>query len=253
VRAKRKIGTDVFAFDRRLRFISCFMRRLNLLLSLTIVLTACGRPTARVVSITPQIPATFVFPPTWTPTPIGVTPGPSIVPTISITRTIAPPATPAASIVYSTTDRLITLNAPSNWTTQAGHRQLLATTTQKFDYLQITAPGTPPQPAIIIFYNWPAMEAIDNTTAWQQAYALASLAIKSCAMILTDEVGKPIALAGEDAQVLGYQDECGEQGELIGLVHHTVNVGILIEAPQPIWLTWQPILRNIIGSMMIGK
>jgi hypothetical protein len=228
------------------------MRRLNLLLLLTVVLTACARPNVP-VSITPQIPATFVLPPAWTPTPSEPTPKPIVLPTILITRTIAPPATPAASIVYSTTDRLIALKVPANWTTQSGHRQLLATTTQQMDYLLISAPGTPPQPAIIIFYNWPAVEAIDNSTAWQQAYALASLAIKSCAMLLAAEVGQPIALAGEDAQVVAYQDECGEQGELIGLVHDTLNVGILIEAPQPIWTKWQPVLRNIIGSLVINK
>jgi hypothetical protein len=204
------------------------------------------------VLITPQIPATFVLPPTWTPTPIGPTAKPIVLPTISITRTIVPPATPAASIVFSTTDRLIVLKVPANWTTQSGHRQLLATTTQSMDYLLINAPGNPPQPAIIIFYKWPAVEAIDNTNAWQQAYALASLAIKSCAMTLATEVGQPIALAGEDAQVVAYQDECGQQGELIGLVHDNLNVGILIEAPQSIWTTWQPILRSIIGSLTIG-
>lgn len=228
------------------------MRRLNLLLTLAVILTACGRPNVP-VSITPKIPATFVLPPTWTPTPITPTPKPFLVPTILITRTIVPPATPAASIVYSTTDRLITLKVPANWTTQSGHRQLLATTTQSMDYLLISAPGTPPQPAIIIFYNWPAVEAIDNSTAWQQAYALASLAIKSCSMALATEISTPLALAGEDAQYVAYQDECGAQGELIGLVHNTLNVGILIEAPQSIWTKWQPILRSIIGSLVIDK
>lgn len=227
------------------------MRRLNLLLSLLVVLTACGRP--QPPSATTPVPLpTIVLPPTWTPTPIEPTPQPSIVPTALITRTLTPPATPAASIIYSSTDGLMALKVPGNWTAQGGHRQLLATTTKQLDYVLLSAPGTSPQPAIIIFYNWPAVEAIDNTNAWQQAYALASLAIKNCSMLLAGEaVGEPVSIAGENAKFVPYTDTCGEQGELIGLVHNNLNIGILIETPQSVWTTWQPILHGIIGSITI--
>ncbi len=228
------------------------MQRLNLVLILAVVLTACGRPSAS-VAVTPIDLPTLVLRPTWTPTPTEPTIIPSIAPTLFITRTIVPPATPSATSAYTSTDGIITLKIPSNWIKQGGHRKLLATTSQQLDYLQLGAPGTPPQPAMIIFYNWPAVEVISNDMAWQQAFALASLAIKDCAMNLAGTASTPIDIAGEHAQFIGYTDACGEQGELIGLVHHSLNVGILIEAPQPLWKVWQPILRGIIGSLTINN
>jgi len=215
------------------------------------------------VVVTPIDLPTLVSPPMWTPTPtlavkhavrtVGPTAVPSIAPTPLMTHTIVPPATPSAASVYTSTDGIIMLKIPSNWIKQSGHRQLLATTSQQLDYLQLSAPGAPPQPAMIIFYNWPAVDVISNDTAWQQAFALASLAIKDCAMNLGSNTGALIDIAGEHAQFIGYTDACGEQGELIGLVHHSLNVGILIEAPQSLWTEWQPILRSIIESLVIDK
>jgi hypothetical protein len=227
------------------------MRRLNFLLILVVVLTACNQSSAPVITSPIDLP-TLVSPPTWTPTPIGSTIIPAIAPTRLITRTIVPPATPAASIVYTSTDAIFTLQIPVNWAKQSGQRQLLTSQSQQMAYVWFSAPGTLPQPAMIIFYNWPAVDVISNDTAWQQAFALASLAIKDCAMNLGSNPSAPIDIAGEHAQFIGYTDSCGKQGELIGLVHHSINVGILIETPQPLWKVWQPILRGIIGSLTIN-
>ncbi|HZY44177.1 MAG TPA: hypothetical protein VFF70_05430 [Anaerolineae bacterium] len=236
---------------------------MNLLVMLAVVLTACGQPSAPVVMTPIELP-TVVLPPTRTPTPtlavehavrtVEPTAVPSIAATAALTiaRTIVPPATPAASIVYTSTDAIFTLQFPANWAKQSGERQLLTSQLQHMAYVWFSAPGTPPQPAMIIFYNWPAVDVISNDTAWQQAFALASLAIKNCAMNLGSNTSAPIDIAGEHAQFIGYTDACGEQGELIGLVHHGLNAGILIEAPQSLWREWRPILRGIIGSLTLN-
>jgi len=164
------------------------------------------------------------------------------------TRTIGPAATPAASQTFTTTDGIFTLEIPSNWTTQTGQRQMLGTRDQsQLNYAAFSAPGTAPQPAIFTFYKWPNSGPISNENAWEQAYAVAALAVKVCPMTLT--TGGAINVGGEDGKYIGYQDGCGVQGELIAFVHDGMNFGILIEAPQSLWEEWRPILRDIIGTL----
>jgi hypothetical protein len=219
--------------------------RLNLWLLAAILLAACGGPAATRAVQPPTVTALFAqFPPTWTPTPPRGTRGPS--PTPAPTRTPAPIATPAAAGAYTSTDEVFTLEAPSNWSTQSGVRQMLGQQTQQMKYVAFGSPGAAPQPAIIIFYGWPAV-SINNDNAWESAYAVASLAIKVCPMTLT--VGGPITIGGEPGKYIGYQDSCGVQGELIGFVHNRVNYGVLIEAPQGAWEVWRAPLRGMIGTL----
>ena len=173
------------------------------------------------------------------------TPGSSITP--RPTRTIGPAATPAASIVYTTTDSIFTLKVPANWIVRSGKQQLVSNRSQQMDYVAVSAPGTAPQPAILIYYHWPAAGSITNDDAWQQAYALAALTIKVCPVTLT--TGNSITIGGETGKYIGYIDSCQVQGELIGLVHHNVNFGMLLEAPESLWPTWRPILRDIMASL----
>ena len=88
----------------------------------SVMLSACAAPAPRVLPTATQRAA--VFPPTWTLTPgRPVTPTPTLTP--RPTRTIGPAATPAASTIFTTTDGIFTLEIPSNFTTQAGQRQLV--------------------------------------------------------------------------------------------------------------------------------
>jgi hypothetical protein len=221
------------------------MRRLTIILVL-LALSACAAPAPRAVPTVTRRAAVF-FPPTWTMTPgraVTITPTSTPRPT----RTIGPAATPAASQVFTTTDAIFTLEIPSNWTTQSGQRQLLGSRDQSLlNYVTFNAPGTAPQPAIFAFYKWPNSGPISNENAWEQAYAVASLAVKVCPMTLT--VGGSINVGGEDGKYIGYQDGCGVQGELIAFVHDGMNFGVLIEAPQPLWEEWRPLLRDIIGTL----
>ena len=118
---------------------------------------------------------------------------------------------------------------------------------RQMNYAAFSAPGTAPQPAILVFYKWPNAGPISNDNAWEQAYAVASLAVKVCPVTLT--TGGPITIGGENGKYIGYEDGCGVQGELIGFVHNGMNFGILIEAPQPLWEEWRPILRDIVGTL----
>jgi hypothetical protein len=232
------------------------MSRLNLWFLAAILLAACGGPTTN--SVKPLTPTSIVnrLPPTWTPlprTPRSQTPRSGTqtpTPTRGPTRTPAPIVTPAASRVYTATDGAFTLELPSNWSTQSGQRQMIGRQAQQMQYVAVGSPGTAPQPAVIIFYGWPASSPITSDTAWESAYAIASLAIKVCPVTLT--VGGSIALDGEPGKYIGYQDSCGVQGELIGLVHGDVNYGVLIEAPQAAWAEWRMPLRDLIGTLKFG-
>lgn len=225
------------------------MKHLSLLLLTCLLLSAC-------VSAAPSPQPTFAtlpavrFPPTWTPTPGGKTTSSSPLASITPrpTRALSPVATPAASTVYTATDGLFTIELPANWSTQTGERQLVsAENVRQMSYIASGAPGTAPQPAILLFYKWPNSGPISNDNAWEQAFAVASLAAKVCPMTLT--TGGPIDVGGETGNYFGYEDGCGVQGELVGFVHERVNYGILIEAPQPLWKEWQPILRDIVGTL----
>jgi hypothetical protein len=221
------------------------MRRLNLLLLCAVFLAACSQPAA---SPPPTATAAPIVtpPPTWTPTPFV-----SSIATPAPTRALSPVATPAASMVYTTTDQLFTLKVPSNWKISSGQQQAVGSQTQAMNYIAIGAPGKAPQPAILIFYGWPAAGAIDNDNAWEQAFALASLTIKVCPMQLT--TGDAINIGGESGKFIGYKDSCQVQGELIGFVHQSVNFGVLLEAPEQIWPDWRSTLRSIIGSLQFEQ
>ena len=209
------------------------------------LLSACTGPASRV----PPTPTTrpVVYPPTWTLTSgEPVTPTPSLTP--RPTRTVGPAATPAAATIFTATDEIFTLRVPANFTTQTGQKQVVGVSAERrMNYAAFGAPGTAPQPAILVFYKWPNAGPISNENAWEQAYAVASLAVKVCPVTLT--TGGPIEIGGENGKYIGYEDGCGVQGELIGLVHNGMNFGILIEAPQPLWEEWRPILRDIVGTL----
>ncbi len=218
---------------------------LSSLFLVIVVLSACAAPAPRAQPTSTQRAA--VYPPTWTLTPgHPVTPTPTTTP--RPTRTVGPAATPAASTVFTPTDGIFTVEIPSNFTRQAGQRQLMGTGAEgQMSIAAFSAPGTAPQPAILVFYKWPNAGPITNDNAWEQAYAVASLAVKVCPVTLT--TGGPITIGGENGKYIGYEDGCGVQGELIGFVHNGMNFGILIEAPKPLWAEWQPILREIVGTM----
>lgn len=226
------------------------IRRLNLLLLIGVILTACSQPRP-----TPQPTATsrptLIPLPTLIPTlTMPPSPGrPSITP--KPTRTIGPVATPAASIVFTSTDSLFTLKVPSNWVTSNGKSQMSNNQSQQMNYVVLSAPGTAPQPAILIYYNWPAVSTLTSDDVWERAYALASATFKVCPMTLM--TGGSITLGGEPGKYIGYLDSCGVQGELIGFIHNTVNFGLLIEAPNSLWDKWRPILRDISGSLVFTK
>jgi hypothetical protein len=221
------------------------IRWLSGLLIVGVLLSACAAPAPRVLPTATK--RAVVYPPTWTLTPgAPVTPTPSVTP--RPTSMVGPAATPSASTIFTATDGIFTLKIPGNFTTQTGQRQVIGVTTERqMNYAAFSAPGTAPQPAILVFYKWPNGGPISNENAWEQAYAIASLAVKVCPVTLT--TGGPIELGGENGQYIGYEDGCGVQGELIGFVHNGMNFGALIEAPKPLWEEWRPILRDIIGTM----
>ena len=214
-------------------------------LFIAVALSACAAPTPRVPPT--ATPRAAVFPPTWTLTPGSrVTPTPTGTP--RPTRTVGPAATPSSSTVFPSTDGLFTVKIPSNFTSQSGQRQLVgAGAERQMKFATFSAPGTAPQPAIFVFYKWPNAGPISNDNAWEQAYAVASLAVKVCPVTLT--TGGPIAIGGESGKYIGYEDGCGVQGELIGFVHNGMNFGVLIEAPQSLWKEWRPILRDIVDAL----
>ena len=221
------------------------MSRLNLWLLAAIILAACSGPATKPVRPPTATAIVDRFPPTWTPLPLRGTPSPT--PTRGPTRTPAPIVTPAASQVYTATDGTFTLELPANWSTQSGQRQIIGRQAQQMHYVAAGSPGTAPQPAVIIFYGWPAAGPITSDNAWESAYAIASLAIKVCPVTLT--VGGSMVVGGEPGKYIGYQDSCGVQGELIGAVHGGVNYGVLIEAPQAAWAEWRAPLRDLIGTL----
>ena len=220
------------------------MRRLNLWLVIAVLLAACGQPTP---IRTPTKRPPLVLPPTWT---IAVTGRPTAGPTNTPapTHTIGPIATPATT-AFTTTDGYFALQIPSNWITRTGQLQMASTQQYQMDYASFNAPGAAPQPTLFVLYRWPNMGEISNENAWEQAYAVMSLAVKVCPMTLT--TGGSIVVSGEAGQYIGYEDSCGVQGELVGFVHNGVNYGILLEAPQSVWEEWQPRLRDMLNTLRI--
>lgn len=221
------------------------IKRLSGLFIAIVVLSACAAPALRASPTATQRAA--IFPPTWTLTPgRSVTPTPTRTP--RPTHTISPATTPAATTIFATTDGIFTLKVPSNFTSQVGQRQLIGTGAERqMNYAAFSSPGTAPQPAIFVFYRWSNAGPISNDNAWEQAYAVASLAVKVCPVTLT--TGGSIEIGGETGKYIGYEDGCGVQGELIGFVHKGMNFGVLIEAPKPLWEEWRPILRGVIATL----
>jgi len=170
---------------------------------------------------------------TWTPRP---------------THTVGTGRHPAASAIFTTTDGVFTLKVPANFTSQAGQRQLVgAGAERQMSYAAFSAPGTAPQPAIFVFYKWPNSGPISNDNAWEQAYAVASLAVKVCPVTLT--TGGSIDIGGENGKYIGYEDGCGVAGRVNRFCAPGHELRLLIEAPKQLWKEWRPILRDIIGTL----
>jgi hypothetical protein len=151
--------------------------------------------------------------------------------------------------IFTTTDAYLSLQIPSNWITRTGQLQMVSNQQYLMDYASFSAPGLAPQPTLFVLYHWPNMGPITNENAWQQAYAVMSLTAKVCPMTLT--TGGPLVVSGEPGQYIGYEDGCGVQGELIGLVHNGVNYGILLEAPKSVWDTWRFYLHDMLSTLKL--
>jgi len=122
-------------------------------------------------------------------------------------------ATPAASDRFHLDRFAFTLKLPSNWVTSRGKVANEQTTHPANELRGTERPALRPQPAVLIYYNWPAAGEISSDDAWQQAYALASATFKVLPMTLT--TGGAITLGGESGQYIGYWTAAG-QGELVG-------------------------------------
>ncbi|HLF26902.1 MAG TPA: hypothetical protein VJG32_11240 [Anaerolineae bacterium] len=197
---------------------------------------------------TPNPPPTR--PPTWTPAPGS---GPTQPATSSIpTRTLTPPVTPAALEVVVAEDNAFSLQIPSNWTITQGTRQVEGSSTYEVKYFAAVGPGDPPQPGVIIFYDWPSSLEVTNDNAWESAYALTALVIKSCGTQLGQEK-LPVDFGSELAFGVEYVDSCGAAGLVTGAVHNGVNYGALFEAPASYFGDWFPMLRDILLSITFGQ
>ncbi len=234
------------------RFTTPFTRP-RLLSLITLIITACS-PAPQPVFPTQTItqtptPHSLIRPATWTPTPGGSTAAP-VTPIPS--RTLTPPATPAEFKVVVARNNAFSIQIPSNWTVVESVRRVEGSSTYEVQYFAAVGPGDPPQPGIIIFYDWPSSLAVTNDNAWEFAYALTALVIKSCASELGQEK-LPVDFGGEPAFGVEYVDSCGAAGLVAGAVHHDVNYGALFEAPAPYFGEWFPTLREILLSITFGR
>jgi len=208
---------------------------------------ACAPPPAL-----PQPTATAnpTRPPMWTPTPDeSYTGTPTATP--HPTRTLTLPVTPAAYKVVVARDNAFSIQVPSNWEVTEGVRRVEGRASYEVQYFAAVGPGAPPQPGVIIYYRWPSSLEVTNDNAWESAYALTALVIKSCAMQLGQEK-LPVDFGGEPAYGAEYVDSCGAAGLLAGAVHNGVNYGALFEAPAPHFGEWFDTLREILLSITFG-
>jgi len=144
------------------------------------------------------------------------------------------------------------IQIPSNWEVTQATRRVEGRTDYEVKYFAAVGPGDAPQPGVIIFYEWPSSLEVTNDNAWESAFALTALVIKTCAIQLSQEK-LPIDFGGEPAFGVEYVDACGAAGLVTGAVHNNVNYGALFEAPSPYFGEWFPTLREMLLSLTFGR
>jgi len=222
------------------------------LIALIVLITAACSPAPPRVDTDQTLTQTSVSParpPAWTPTPDNAATAPI---TRSPTRTLQPPATPAEFKVVVAQNNAFSIQIPSNWQVTESTRRVEGRSTYEVKYFAAVGPGDPPQPGVIIFYEWPSSLEVTNDNAWESAYALTALVIKSCATQLEQEKVL-VDFGGEPAFGVEYVDSCGAAGLVTGAVHRDVNYGALFEAPAPYFGDWFPTLREILLSITFGR
>jgi len=220
-------------------------KRLLALAILTVA--ACSPAGLKTSPISSSVPPAPTRPPTWTPES-----SPNSVPaTAHPSRTLTPPVTPGPLSVVVAQNNAFSIQIPSNWIVTEGARQVTGRSTYTVKYFSAVGPGDSPQPGVIIFYEWPATD-VTNDNAWESAFALTALVIKSCATKLGPEK-LPVDFGGEPAFGVEYADSCGAAGLLTGAVHNRVNYGALFEAPAPYYADWFETLREILLSLSFGR
>jgi len=227
-------------------------RRFVLAGILAVVLAACAQGTERVVPtklVQTTIPPIGSRPPTWTPAAVAT---PHDAGTLIPTRTLTPPATAAPMQVVVARGNAFSIQIPSNWKVTESTRRVEGRAVYEVKYFSAVGPGDPPQPGVIIFYEWPSSVAVTNDNVWESAFALTALVIKSCAMQLGQEK-LPVEFGGEASYGVEYIDSCGAAGLVTGAVYHDVNYGALFEAPAPYFGEWFPVLREILLSVSFGR
>ena len=222
------------------------------LIALVVLITAACSPAPPRVDTDQTLTQTSVSParpPAWTPTSDNAATAPI---TRSPTRTLQPPATPAEFKVVVAENNAFSIQIPSNWQVTESTRRVEGRSTYEVKYFAAVGPGDPPQPGVIIFYEWPSSLEVTNDNAWESAYALTALVIKSCATQLEQEKVL-VDFGGEPAFGVEYVDSCGAAGLVTGAVHRDVNYGALFEAPAPYFGDWFPTLREILLSITFGR
>ena len=215
------------------------------------LLVACAPPAPQGVSSTGtiQVRPSLTRPPTWTPA-VAVVVGAERTPIP--TRTLTPPVTPGDYQVVVAQNNAFSIEVPSNWEIAEGTLQVNSGSTYEMKYFSAISPGPEPQPAVIIFYEWPSSIAVTNDNAWESAYALTALAIKSCGAQLQPEL-LPVDFGSEPAFGREYVDGCGAFGLVSGAVHNNVNYGALFEAPVLYYTDWREVLHHMLISLTFGR
>src|SRR3990172_704328 len=233
--------------------VECRMQNMKLAIqiciaALILLSTACSPTLTPTLTLTPLSPT---LPPTWTPMPDESHTGtPTATP--RPTRTLTPPVTPAEHKVVVAQDNAFSIQIPSNWEVTEGTRRVEGYANYEVKYFAAVGPGDAPQPGVIIFYDWPSSLGVTNDNAWESAYALTALVIKSCATRLGQEK-LPVDFGGEPAFGAEYVDACGAAGLVAGAVHNGVNYGALFEAPAPYFGEWFDTLREMLLSVTFGR
>lgn len=221
---------------------------IGLLLAL---LVACAPPAPAGAALTgeAQPRPSITRPPTWTPEPAAPTePERTSVPT----RTLTPPDEPGEYQVVVAQNNAFSIEVPANWEVNEGTLQVNSGSTYEMKYFTAISPGPEPQPAVIIFYEWPSSIAVTNENAWESAYALTALALKSCGAQLQPEL-LPVDFGSEPVFGREYVDTCGAFGLVTGAVHNDVNYGALFEAPVPYYNDWREVLHHMLISLTFGR
>ncbi|HEY4688971.1 MAG TPA: hypothetical protein VIK33_06645 [Anaerolineae bacterium] len=210
-------------------------------------LSACSpAPVAPTPALTLPLPTR---PPTWTPT-VAATATSQATPIA--TRTLTPPVTPDTMQVVVAENNAFSIQIPANWKVTQSTRRVEGSSVYEVKYFAAVGPGDPPQPGVIIFYEWPSSLEVTNDNAWESAFALTTLVIKSCAVQLGQEK-LPVDFGSEPAFGVEYVDSCGAAGLMTGAVHNGVNYGALFEAPAPYFGDWFPTLHDILVSITFGR